>query len=153
VVQLDGTGKLPAVDGSQLTGVTADVSTASLGDLSDVDLTTSAPTSGNFLKYDGTNWVPADVGKPSVSTSETASAPSGSEQVYILTPATNITFSLQAAATCGAGFRYVIKNMSANTITVDPNGAETIDGQSSFSLDIQYGTLTIITDGSNWFIV
>jgi hypothetical protein len=39
VVQLNGSAQLPAVDGSQLTGIVADVSTASVGDLSDVTIT------------------------------------------------------------------------------------------------------------------
>jgi hypothetical protein len=41
----------------------ADYATAShthaIDDLSDVDLTTTAPTNVDFLKYDGSNWVPA----------------------------------------------------------------------------------------------
>jgi hypothetical protein len=54
VVQLNGSAQLPAVDGSNLTGITADVSTASIGDLSDVSLVSAAD--GDALVYDGTNW-------------------------------------------------------------------------------------------------
>lgn len=32
---------------------------SSIGDLADVDTTTNAPITGQFLKWDGTNWVPA----------------------------------------------------------------------------------------------
>ena len=42
VVQLNGSAQLPAVDGSNLTGITADVTTASVGDLSDVTITSAA---------------------------------------------------------------------------------------------------------------
>lgn len=35
--------------------------TAGLDDLSDVDLTTTPPVSGDVLEYDGANWVPANV--------------------------------------------------------------------------------------------
>jgi hypothetical protein len=38
------------------------------------------------------------------------------------------TLTLTAAATLGAGFAFGIKNSGAGTITVDPNGAELIDG-------------------------
>ena len=55
VVQLNGSGALPAVDGSNLTGITADVTTASLGDLSDVTITSAA--NGDALVYNGTAWV------------------------------------------------------------------------------------------------
>ena len=33
---------------------------SSIGDLADVDTTTNAPVTGQFLKWDGTNWVPAN---------------------------------------------------------------------------------------------
>ena len=33
---------------------------SSIGDLADVDTTTNAPITGQFLKWDGTNWVPAN---------------------------------------------------------------------------------------------
>jgi hypothetical protein len=61
--------------------------------------------------------------------------------------------NLVAAATCGSGFKYQIKNRSTNTITIDPNGAETVDGAATFALSIQEASVTLITDGSNWFII
>ena len=51
IVQLDGSARLPAVDGSQLTGLTT-----TLGSLSDVD--TTGATSGDGLVFDGAEWVP-----------------------------------------------------------------------------------------------
>jgi hypothetical protein len=36
------------------------ISTSSISDLIDVDTTTTAPTSGQVLKWNGTNWVPAN---------------------------------------------------------------------------------------------
>ncbi|XOV91697.1 MAG: beta strand repeat-containing protein [Bacteroidota bacterium] len=77
IVQLDGTGALPAVDGSNLTGVVATVTTDGTtiaGDgsgtalsVSSVPLTTIAAggaTLGQSLEFNGTNWIPAtdDVG-------------------------------------------------------------------------------------------
>jgi hypothetical protein len=89
----------------------------------------------------------------SPSTSQTLSAPSGIEEVYIYTPSTAISVNLVAAATCGSGFKYQIKNRSANTITIDPNGSETVDGSATFALSTQEASLTLITDGSSWFII
>jgi hypothetical protein len=80
-------------------------------------------------------------------------APSGIEEVYIYTPTTDITVNLVAAATCGSGFKYQIKNRSTNTITIDPNGSETVDGSATFDLSTQEASVTLITDGSNWFII
>ena len=55
MVQLNGSGELPAVDGSNLTGVVSDISGASVGDLSDVTITSAA--NGDALVYNGTVWV------------------------------------------------------------------------------------------------
>jgi len=41
--------------------VAAKLASTSIDALSDVDTTTNAPTNGQFLKWDGTNWVPGDV--------------------------------------------------------------------------------------------
>ena len=122
VVQLDGSARLPAVDGSLLTNLPSGGSAPSV--------TVSSP-----------------------STSQTLSAPSGIEEVYIYTPSTAISVNLVAAATCGSGFKYQIKNRSANTITIDPNGSETVDGSATFALSTQEASLTLITDGSSWFII
>jgi hypothetical protein len=73
VVQLDGSAKLPAVDGSALTGITADVSTASIGALADVTITSAA--NGDALVYDGSNW--RDLALAAVATSGAASDVSG----------------------------------------------------------------------------
>ena len=43
--------------------------------------------------------------------------------------------------------------MSTNTLTIDPNSTETIDGSTTFALNVQYQSITIVTDGSNWFII
>jgi hypothetical protein len=59
VVQLNGSAQLPAVDGSLLTGVVADMSGASIGDLSDVTITAAA--TGEVLRYNGTAWVDAQL--------------------------------------------------------------------------------------------
>lgn len=44
-------------------------------------------------------------------------------------------------------------NALANNITVNPNGAETIDGDSSFVMDSEYGSKTFVSDGTNWFVL
>ena len=42
---------------------------------------------------------------------------------------------------------------SANVVTVEPNGSETIDGSSSKTIDTQYESYTFISDGTNWYII
>ncbi len=64
------------------------------------------------------------------------------------------TITLPAVAGCTRR-RYEIKktDSSANIVTVDGNGAETIDGSSSYTLAMQYKSVTIVCDGSTWHVV
>ena len=66
--------------------------------------------------------------------------------------ATSFTVSLTAAATLGAGFNVTIWNNSTTTtmaVTIDPAGAETIDGASTLILRRGEG-MQIVCDGTNW---
>ena len=126
------------------------------------DVNISSPANGEALVYNSTSgdWENGTVSAsaPSVtvsspSTDQTLSAPSGIEEAYIYTPSANITVNLVAAATCGSGFKYQIKNRSTNTITIDPNGSETIDGSATFDIATQEASVTLLTDGSSWFII
>jgi len=140
--------------------------TATVSALNDIgDVSAAAPNNGDVIAYNSTSgdWeATAQSGgggsAPSVTVSspsadQTLTSPSGIEEVYIYTPSTAITVNLVAAATCGSGFKYQIKNRSTNTVTIDPNGSETIDGASTFSLSTQEASVTLITDGSSWFII
>jgi hypothetical protein len=51
---------------------------------------------------------------------------------------------------------YVIKKIdsSANVVTIEPNGSETIDGSSTATISVQYTSLTLVSDGaSSWNII
>ena len=66
----------------------------------------------------------------------------------------NITITLIAAASHVNGI-YVIKRIdsSVNTVTIDGNGAETIDGAANVMLVTQYSGKSIQSNGSNWFVI
>jgi hypothetical protein len=62
--------------------------------------------------------------------------------------------TLPAAASNSARNYYIKKtNSSANTITLDGNASETIDGATSLVLYVQYDAVRIVCDGSNWFVI
>lgn len=63
--------------------------------------------------------------------------------------ANTFTVSLTAAATLGAGFNCWVWNTGTGVITIDPNGAETIDGVSTLTLRKGEGT-QIVCNGINW---
>ncbi len=62
--------------------------------------------------------------------------------------ATAITFNLTASATIGAGKLFGFKNIGAGVLTVDPNGAELIEGISSLQLTTNEGALVYCTGGT-----
>lgn len=64
------------------------------------------------------------------------------------------TVTLPAAGTC-TQVTLVIKktDASANAVTVDGSGSETIDGALTYALSTQYQFVTVQSDGSNWQIV
>lgn len=59
------------------------------------------------------------------------------------------------SATLLSGQTFHIKKIdpSGNAVTIDPSGAETIDGAASTTLASQYDNLTIASDGSEWWIL
>lgn len=61
------------------------------------------------------------------------------------------TVSLPTAASI-SGRIYTIKNTGAGTITIDPNGSETVDGSTTVSLT-QYESKTVMSDGTNWIMI
>lgn len=62
----------------------------------------------------------------------------------------NFTANLTAAATLGAGFTVTLMNTaSTNNVTIDPNSAETIDGQATRVLE-PGNRVTLICTGAAW---
>ena len=56
-----------------------------------------------------------------------------------------------------AGTTYIVKDVggaagSAN-IAIARSGSDTIDGQTSQTINSNYGAVTLVSNGSNWFIV
>jgi len=85
----------------------------------------------------------------------TLTAPSVSHEYYIVRNSTSaITINLVAAATAGAEFQYTFKVLGSGAVTIDPNGSEYIDhsGQTTYT-PIQYDAVTLLCDGSNWYLV
>jgi hypothetical protein len=54
-----------------------------------------------------------------------------------------------------SGYRFIVKrtDASANGCTVIRSGSDTIDGATSLSLDLQYTAVTVVSNGSNWYII
>ena len=87
-----------------------------IGDLSNVDVTTTAPTSNQVLKWNGTNWVPGDdnAGVSSINVFQTVGADTGS------TTANSQTDTLTIA-----GGTNITTAVSGDTVTINFSGSLT----------------------------
>jgi hypothetical protein len=62
------------------------------------------------------------------------------------------SFSVSLPTAIGiTGKEFVIKNSGTGTITVDPNGTETIDGETDWQL-FKGDTMPVMSNGTNWII-
>ena len=132
----------------------ARIAAASIDDLSDVDTTTSAPSSGEILKWDGSNWVPGTdlSGAANQNLFETI-AVSGQSNIV----ADGVTDTLTFAA--GSGIQ-LTTNASTDTLTITSTATGSVteafktiavSGQSNVVADSATDTLTLVA-GSNMTI-
>jgi len=86
----------------------------------------------------------------------TASGSVAADDYLIVADATAgaVVVSLPAAATNDGRLVIVKKtDISVNTVTLDGNSAETIDGAATQVLALQYDSITVACDGAGWWIV
>lgn len=106
-----------------------------------------APTNGTVLESLGS------VGAKANNPVRTAAYTADATDFLVLCNASGGAFTVTLpAAAAAAGRIYTIKKIdsSANAVTVDGAGAETIDGAATRNLAAQYDALLIQSDGSNW---
>ena len=77
----------------------------------------------------------------------------GDHTIFANANSTNITVTLPTAANI-VGRQYIIKRVdsSVNSVTIDPDGSETIEGASSMAL-VDQRSVVIQSDNNNWWIV
>ncbi|RYD67677.1 MAG: hypothetical protein EOP58_02520 [Sphingomonadales bacterium] len=64
-----------------------------------------------------------------------------------------ITVNLPAAGSCPGRIYVIKKTDNVNNVTVDPDGAETIDGAATQVLTTQYAVLRIQSNGAGWDLI
>ena len=150
------------VDGSNKIDSTVSLAGFSIDALSDVDTSTTPPTSGQALAWDGTSkWIPASItggSRPSYTTVAsfplTISAPASSvvkARYYLNNGASAVTVNLPAVASCD-GLEIVIKLLGTGTATIDASGSETIDGALTFALTLQNSSINLVATSAGWRI-
>lgn len=102
-----------------------------------------------------TNWDDVDAIIPNVVASKTTSfnvlASEFGYAYQIDASSAAVTASLPAASSVFNGFAVFFRaEDAANTITIDPNGSETINGLASLTIAQTDDTVGVVCDGSNW---
>lgn len=109
---------------------------------------------GRFYYDDGTNWLAVTLNPVDT---EGANFTVDQENFYVGLTASGFTASLPASADTPDGFIIILKDESGTAggtpTTVAPDGADTIDGAASFSLDTDYGCVKLILRGTNWNVI
>jgi hypothetical protein len=80
------------------------------------------------------------------------------KDVYLVTTgASTITVSLPTATTGDASTGRVVTIMKADagagSVTIDADGTEEINGSTTVSLSSQYNYRTLVSDGTEWFVI
>ena len=140
----------------------ARIAAATANDLSDVSYTAGAGIDGYVLTYNNTsgNWEAqvASGGGFTYSAITSASSPvSGAASTHYSadTSGGTITINLPALSGVTAGTEIRVKLKTAgNTLTLDGNLTETIDGSTTYTLTVQNQAVTLVSDGSsNWEVI
>jgi len=69
---------------------------------------------------------------------------------YIVDATANTFTATLPTAVGREGKVYVIKNSGTGTLTIATTSAQTIDGEPNYLLAVQYESISIVSDGSNW---
>ena len=125
IVKLDGSARLPAVDGSQLTNLPGASRPTVTTDSSGTNSTISNPAAGTL------------------------------EDIYLVSNGASAVTITLPTVTNNAGYKVQVKRLGTATVTLSCAGSATIDDGSTTSraLSVQFASFTLTTDGSDWFII
>ena len=128
-----------------------------------VDITTTSGDEAIFVEYASGDWRCVAYTKASgkavardTVVKKTATYTATADDDTILCDATSGAMTINLPTAVGiSGKKYNIKKIdsSANNVTIDPNGTETIDGASTLAISGQYDSYTVQSDNANWWII
>jgi hypothetical protein len=97
----------------------------------------------------GSAYVKAGASDVAVSTKNSNYTMTDSDDVILGDGTITITLPLASSITK----RLIIKNIGTGTVTIDGDGSETIDGSLTYDIFDQYHSLTLVSNGTGWFII
>jgi len=127
--------------------------------LTTVNITASTHVSASTYYGDGSNLSGISGGSSTSFNSFTANfnVSASYDVVGVNTSGGAVTGSLLAANAYTAGQRLVFKDIegsgSTNNLVIEPSGSQTIDGATLAKIKVNYGSITIVSDGSGAFYI
>lgn len=110
-----------------------------------------------ILKKKSSGWVNISNKEVITIASTTTITPTQSSTLYLADSSSGSLTLTLSTSSLEVGKEVIIKDStgssSSNSITVDTEGSETIDGQTSFTISSNYISISMISDGSNWYII
>jgi hypothetical protein len=145
----------------------ARIGAADLTDLNDVSYTAGPGIDNYVLTFDNSTstWgaeavalTPPNVTTDSSGTNTTISTTTGAEEVHLISNGSNaVTITIPTASTCGSGYKYNIKRLGTADVTIQSqsisSGNNQIDGQNSYILTSVNESITVISNGTTFFII
>ena len=113
----------------------------------------NSPATGDVLRWKGTRWENTPL--LSVHPASTTFSVLAEDQLVVC-DASGAAFDVElppAASSPGVTIRVKKADASANAVTLTPDGSDTIDGAGSYALSTQYAGVTVISDGTSWWIL
>ena len=146
-------GKNPKSNTKTLTPQSADPSNPTTGMLF---YSNGTPRQAGVWYYTGADWQLVESPSTDPIATKTATFTAATSEKILLCDATSgaITVDLPTASgNDGQVYRIKKIDSSTNAVTIDPNGSETIEGASTKVIYIQYESVDIVSDGTNWSIL
>lgn len=151
--------RLPTGGGSMNRNISVGGNSSVLSRYTDINLKAGSNVTLTYANNDATHNVDITVAATgggggtvrsinTISTSQTAGATAGTDYVYIASA--GVALTLPDAV--GNTNLYTVKNTSTSSVLVATTAAETIDGSANAILTVQYTSIDLISDGSNWDI-
>lgn len=116
---------------------------------------TGTPSASTYLRGDGT-WssITATSGYTISTKTTTYTETATTGDIVLLADTSSAGFTINLPTAVGNNAKITVKKISAsNILTIDANGTETIDGGLTAQLKVNYASITMVSNGTNWYII
>lgn len=118
-----------------------------------VDPVLSFDATSQVYWRDNINEITGNAAPETITVSANTALNAGNKNVWVATPSA-VTLTLPPVANC-TGKYVTIKKASNNTnaVIIDPNGSETVEGQTTLSITTYLGYYQLYSNGTSWLVI